>query len=430
MSFSKHLRRGLALSLIVAIMAPGCSTYHHTVPGYCVGDSYQESRSDKEPINFLLLRREAPDAYRLDERDVLGVYIEGVLGNKEEPPPVNFPAEDENLPPSIGFPFPIREDGTISLPLVKPIQLRGLTLQEAERKIRETYIARKILKPERERIIVTLMKPRTYHVLVVREDETADTSSTGLLSRLGGNAANYALALQLGQTRAGMSYPLELKAYENDVLHALSETGGLPGTDAMNEVIILRGAFDNQHDAEQLNNCLQDPAWIDQQMGQPDVVKIPLRVGPSDPVVQLSEQDVILNRGDVVYVRSRESEVFYTGGLLPGGQWPLPRDYDIDVFQAISLAGGNIGSSAGSTDSGLLRGGGSNMIIPATRVIVLREMCGETVPIEIHLRRAMLDPEERIRILPGDFIVLEYTPLELVGNIVLSTLRFNFFLNN
>ena len=334
------------------------------------------------------------------------------------------------MPPSIGFPIPIREDGTVSLPLVDPINLRGLTLQQAEQKIRKAYISKQILKPERERIIVTLMKPRTYHVLVVREDETADTRNNGLLNRLGGNAANYALAMQLGQTRAGMSYPVELKAYENDVLHALSETGGLPGNDAKSEVIILRGAFGNDQNVEQLNNCMQDPNWIDQQIGQANVVKIPLRVGPNDPVIQLTEQDIILNRGDVVYVRTRESEVFYTGGLLQGGQWPLPRDYDIDVFQAISLSGGNIGAGAGSTDTGLMQGGGSNAIFPATRVIVLRELCGETVPIEINLRRAMLDPAERIRILPGDFIVLEYTPLELVGNVVLSTLRFNFFLNN
>lgn len=427
MSSSSNLR--LAILGLAVTATFGCSMHRHTVPGYCVGDSYQESRSDKEPINFLRLRQEPPVAYLLDERDVLGVYIEGVLGTKEEPPPVHFPEEGDDLPPSIGFPIPIREDGTISLPLVGTINVRGLTLQGAEQCIREAYITKKILKPERERIIVTLMKPRTYHVLVVREDQTTDTRGD-LFGGLGSNARSVALAMQLGQTSAGMSYPIELKAYENDVLHALSETGGLPGTDAKNEVIILRAAFGSDEERDYFMSCMQDPEYLEQQMGLPNVVKIPLRVGPNDPVVELSERDIILNRGDVVFVRSRESEVFYTGGLLPSGQWPIPRDYDIDIFQAMALAGGNIGSAAGSTDTGFLGGNGasSTSVFPATRVIVLRELCGEQVAIEINLRRGMMDPSERIRILPGDFIVLEYTPMELCANLALSVLRFNWVL--
>ena len=228
----------VTLSLSFAC-ATGCSVYRNTVPGYCVGQGIGESRSDKEPINFLRLRQEPPEAYRLDERDVLGIYIEGVLGTKDEPPPVHFPEEGDDMPPAIGFPVPIREDGTISLPLIEALDLRGLTLAEAEQRIRYTYISQKILKPDRERIIVTLMRPRTYHVLVVREDSTADTN-------VGANFTTpqaYALAQAFGTTRRGQSYPIELKAYENDVLHALSESGGLPGSDARNEVIVLRGAF-------------------------------------------------------------------------------------------------------------------------------------------------------------------------------------------
>ena len=34
--------------------------------------------------------------------------------------------------------------------------------------------------------------------------------------------------------------------------------------------------------------------------------------------------------------RRRDTEVYYTAGLLGGGQFPLPRDYDLDVMQAIA----------------------------------------------------------------------------------------------
>lgn len=407
---------GLAMMLLLTIAASGCSTYRQTVPGYCVGNGFEPSRTDKEPINFLRLRQEPPAEYRLDERDVLGIYIEGVLGNKDEPPPVHFPEEGENHPPAVGYPVPVREDGTVSLPLIDPISVRGLTIGQVEQTVRNAYIRKKILKPERERIIVTLMRPRTYHVLVVREDETTDTNFN-----TGNNAQSLAFSMAFGQTRRGMSYPIELKAYENDVLHALSETGGLPGNDAKNEVIILRGAFSSSREREAMMNGMQDPNYTEELMGQSSVVKIPLRVGPDDPVVQLSEEDIILNPGDIVFVRSRETEVFYTGGLLPGGQYPIPRDYDIDIMQAMAIAGGSVGSTAGSSGTGLLSGANS-AIFPATRVIVLRELCGEQVPIEIDLRRAMTDPAERIRIQPGDFIMLEYTPLELIGNLVTTNL--------
>ena len=414
--------KGIALLALLSLMT-GCSIYRHTVPGYCVGAGFQESRSDKEPINFLTLRRSPPEAYRLDERDVLGIYIEGVLGTKEEPPPVHFP-EQGDVPPAIGYPVPVRENGTVSLPLIEAVDVRGLTLAQAEQKIRDAYIDKEILRPSKERIIVTLMRPRTYHVLVVREDE-------GLLDLQARDPERMALAMALGTTKRGMSHAVELKAYENDVLHALSETGGLPGNDAKNEVIILRGAFNDPTQKDYFMSCLNDPTQRADLVNRPNVVRIPLRIGPNDPVMNFTERDIILNTGDIVFVQSRETEVFYTGGLLPGGQYPLPRDYDIDVLQAMAMAGGSVSSSAGATESAFLRGGaGTGAIFPATRVIVLRELCGEQVPIEINLKRAMVDPSERIRIQPGDFIVLEYTPMELVGNILVANVRLNYFLNN
>ena len=50
--------------------------------------------------------------------------------------------------------------------------------------------------------------------------------------------------------------------------------------------------------------------------------------------------DVVLRSGDTVYVEGREAEVFYTAGLAGSGQFSLPRDYDLDVLQAIALVRG------------------------------------------------------------------------------------------
>lgn len=415
-------REHIIALVVMASTMSGCSAFRDTVPAYCVGDGYYDLRSEKEPINFLQLRQEQPDAYLLGPKDILGIYIEGVLGTKDEPPPVHFPEKGDDMPPAIGYPMPIRDDGTVSLPLVEAIDVDGLTLAQAEHKIRNVYIKEKILRPDRDRIIVTLMKPRTYHVLVVREDEV----SPGQFVARAGQTLAESLALQ--SMKRGMTHAVELRAYENDVLHALSETGGLPGNDALNEVIVLRSAFSSPDERDRLHDSLNDPSQHEELMNRPNVIKIPLRVGPQDPVVQLSKQDIILNDGDIIFVRSRETEVFYTGGLLPSGQFPIPRDYDIDVLQAMAMAGGNVGSAAGATEQAF-RASGMGAIFPPTRALVLREMCGEQVAIEVNLKRAMVDPSERVLIQPGDFIVLEYRPHELILNIVVSTFRVNAFLN-
>ena len=52
----------------------------------------------------------------------------------------------------------------------------------------------------------------------------------------------------LGCDRLGSATLVELRAYENDVLHALGESGGLPGVMAKNELVILRGTFDEAQD--------------------------------------------------------------------------------------------------------------------------------------------------------------------------------------
>lgn len=417
----KCLPGSLLLVVLSILAASGCSYHRFAVPACSIaGMDPAISKSDMEPINFIRLRQDPPEVYLLGAGDVLGIYIEGVTGSADTPPPVHFP-EEGNLPPAIGFPIPIREDGTLSLPLVDPIMVEGLTLAQAEDRIRQAYIVQnQILLPDRDQIIVTLMKPRTYHVLVIREDTGTNP-----------NVRNLEELLTLGTTKRGQTYAIDLPAYENDVLHALSESGGLPGLDAKNEVTILRGAFADAGRRGEIEQMFNDPELRQQVLEDPNVLKIPLRVGPGEIADELNQEDIILLDGDVVLIESRETEVFYTGGLLPGGQHPLPRDYDLDVLGAIAMAGGSVataGGGAGGSAFGGARGLGG--IIPPTRVLVLREVNGQQMPIEISLKRAVIDPSERILIQPGDFILLEYTEFELISNIVLNSFQLNYFLNN
>jgi protein involved in polysaccharide export with SLBB domain len=421
-------RQAPVAALLLTLGLAGCSAVaKQAIPAHCVSPSVPDTpRASKEPINFARLTQDPPQAYLVGPRDILGIYVEGVLGKVDEPPPVHFPErEEENLPPAIGYPIPVRDDGTISLPLVPPIRVGGLTLTQAEEDLRAAYTIRNhILQPGKERILVTVIRPRTSSVLVIRED-----SSSMSMGGAGGQSQGRIGQETLGSRKFGATYLVELPAYQNDVLHALSKAGGLPGLDARNELLILRGGFQNAEDRDRLLGAAKDrDAW--QWVNNPNVKKIPLRVGPDDPPVQLTPADIILNTGDIVYIRSREAEVFYTGGLLSGGQFPIPRDYDLDVLGAMAMAGGGAASAPGSSRMGVGGSGSFNgALFPPTRVIVLRTVNGQQVPIKLDVTNAFLNSRERILIQPNDYILLEYTELELAMNTFLSAFQFNYLLN-
>jgi hypothetical protein len=127
--------------------------------------------------------------------------------------------------------------------------------------------------------------------------------------------------------------------------------------------------------------------------------------------IRFSPQDVILEDGDIVFIQSREDEVFYTGGLLGGGQFSLPRDSDLDILEAIAIAQSQDQSQAGRR-SAL----NSHVTVGASQVIIIRKLPnGSQVPIMVNLYRAKRHESERIAIRPGDYIILQYTKLEAVG---------------
>lgn len=381
------------------------------------------TREHLEPIDYTLLRQAPPADYRVGPRDVLGIHIEEVLGKEDELPAVAFPfSESEVKSPAVGTPVKVEADGTIALPYIPPLPVAGLTTPQIVERLRKAYaVERDILKRGQDRILVTVMKPRSYHVLVVREDTGGDTPTI---------KPKDATVL----SRRGSAQVFDLPAYENDVLHALSLSGGLPGQDARNEVWVLRGAgahqwqtvVDGWSRGESPSRLVQS---VPRRLG---AVRIPLRVAPGEPP-GFDEADVMLYDGDVVFVESRETEYFLSGGLLPGGRFPLPRDRDMDVIEAIATAGGAAGGPPGTgTQIYQFRGGsGPGNIVPPTRVIVLRTVPGRgQIKIHVNLRRALDHAKERIIIQPGDVVTLQYTPAEIAANIALNTVNVTFAIPN
>ncbi|MCI0701983.1 MAG: hypothetical protein L0241_12950 [Planctomycetia bacterium] len=89
--------------------------------------------------------------------------------------------------------------------------------------------------------------------------------------------------------------------------------------------------------------------------------------------------------------------VFYTGGMLGGGEYPLT--HDLRVVEAIAVARGPIQPGLGCPHP--------------SRVTVLRRLpSGQQIPIRVDLNEALRDPRENIPIWCGDMILLQETCCE------------------
>lgn len=382
-----------------------------------------ETREGYEQIPLTLLRQAPPDAYLLATGDTLGIYIEGVIGSPETPPPVNIPDSAE-LPPSIGYPIPIRADGTISLPYVGPLQVAALTVEEAEQRVINAYLEKEVLRPEDQRILVTLMRPRSVRVLVVREDSQQQQQVLRQESLLGLGTTE----TTIGGGRRSVGQILELPAYENDVLNALARTGGLPGLESNQEVLIQRGYWNESSDPLGARAAGESPVVPATGEDHPRVTRIPLRTRPGEQI-GFTPQDVIINNGDIVTVRGREPAFFYTAGLLPSGEYPLPMDYDLTVLEAVLKVRGPIlnGGLNNSNLNGAIVGAGVGNPSPNLLTVLRKTPNGGQVNIRVDLDEAIRDPRQNLLVEAGDVLILQEAPDQAITRYFTQIFQVNFF---
>lgn len=425
----KPVKRLMAiLPLAVVAMSSGCTALIspiQTIPASRVPpELLAVPTANDRVIEFPRLRQVEPEEYILDTDDVLGIFVEGLFAGDDPSaptqPPVTFPEPGSDLAPAIGLPYPVREDGTVTLPYLGAVSVRGLTLEQAEDLIGRMYAEKELFTGSAP--IVTLMKKRTYKVFVIRQDNQFGQQ----------NAAAAQLTRQAVSARSDYSsrgFILQLPAYRNDLLNALTETGGMPGVNAKSEVKILRGGQSNFKEREQqLREFYQQYGTSNIGGMLPDlpedenVLSIPLRLKPGE-FPKFTEDDIIMRDGDVVLVETRDSEVYYTGGLLNPGEFLLPRDKDTDVLNAVALAGTSVGAISNRSGGGFAAGlGGGIGSVPPTQLIVLRPLPGNRqIAIEVDLTRAVNDPRERLLVKAGDTLILRHKPREELLNFSLGT---------
>ncbi|MEM7810785.1 MAG: polysaccharide biosynthesis/export family protein [Planctomycetota bacterium] len=382
-------------------------------------------RTGRVPINFALLGQQRPEVHRVDAGDTLGIYIEGVLGQDGVQPP--SPQNPSGLiRPSLGFPVGVDRDGTITLPQAGTVEVAGLSLDEVRTKLFLLYSEElELIRPEPGSVpvIVTLVSARTRRVLVIRDEGGPDT---------GIDAPD--LNTTFNDDRGGAGFVVELPAYENDVLHALVESGGLPGPNAENAVYVIRtgrgstrGGGVESHPAggmtlADLPVVAAHPSvrqFVPHDVSGATVLRIPLREVPGVPV-NFGPEDVLLEEGDIVFVDGRQTDVFYTGGLLGLGQYQLPRDYDVDVPQALALVQNGLRNTGFPADNiagvSVLN---KDVRAGASEVIVLRPLPdGGSLPIRVDLYQSQRKKSEKLYIRPGDTIVLQFTKAEAIAAFV------------
>ena len=166
--------RRAAVAVLLASLCAGCAAFTNPVangiPAHLLPEEYKVCpREGMETIPLTWLRRKPPREYRIEAGDVLAVFIEGILGTRDESPPVNF-QESSNRPPSLGYPVPVDESGRILLPLVDSLTVHGMTVSEIKEVVEIAYTSgeESILQPGRTRILVNLLRPRHTRVLVIR----------------------------------------------------------------------------------------------------------------------------------------------------------------------------------------------------------------------------------------------------------------------
>lgn len=496
------------VTALSAFCLTGCAAFHPVdgVPVNQVPAEFRAApRSGKVPINFSLLRQTPPAEYRVDSGDLLGIFVEGILAKPGESAPVTIPNNPDSNP-SLGFPILVQDDGTISLPSFPELYVRGMTLREIRERIRIAYteenpLFQKGVDEEEALILVNLQRKRTYRVLVVRQESNETNFGSGAPSQI-----------DLNVVRRGTGAVVQLPAYENDVMHALTQTGGLPSSDAENAVYIIRRrpriiehqpietpspafgpsivpqpapvpyapvpvsqvghSIPRRYKAQQPTmpnptprtdfqfgpnanpyntyrgaprgdgksrakssrpgytirgqspvsghtvTAMPSELFLDGcGFGNPEIIRIPMRVYPGE-ALPFAEPDIILQAGDIVFVESRETEFFFTGGLLGGGQYVLPQNYDLDLLEALSIVQSQVNTSFNSNTRAI--GGVSalnhDVTVGASKVIILRKAPnGCEIKIEVDLYDAVHDPSERIVIKPGDYVLLQYTRTEAVA---------------
>ena len=112
----------------------------------------------------------------------------------------------------------------------------------------------------------------------------------------------------------------------------------------------------------------------------------------------------MLEDRDIVFVPALEAQVYYTGGLLPAREVPLPRDHDINAIEAVLRIGGPVlsGGINATNFQAIILAPGLGSPSPSLLSVIRQMPNGQQVVIRVNLNQALRDPRENILVQAGD----------------------------
>lgn len=273
-------------------------------------------------------------------------------------------------------PIPLRvsDDGTLNVPLVGPVMIAGMALQDAERAVRDESIRRGVYRA-----------PQV--ALLVNERRSISVTVVGAVKEPGIK---------------------KIDVNSNDLLSAIVAAGGLE-KDAGTTIEIRHPAG-----VTMITEAIPGP-----QPGGPNTqfagfrrrqVQLPARSTKVDlkDAVARGNSDLHLEDGSTVMVMKQPDRIVHVMGLVKAAnQYQMPVDQDFRVLDAIAKAGGRTLEIADS-------------------VTVIRQVPGTDKPvvISISVREAKSNSDANIRLAEGDVVTVEETPSTFVINTLREFVRF------
>jgi hypothetical protein len=157
-------------------------------------------------------------------------------------------------------------------------------------------------------------------------------------------------------------------------------------------------------------------------------IRIPLQL-PTGESLRLRTSDIVLHTGDIVTVRARQPELFYTGGLIPAAEHALPYDRDTTIVEALLRARSPLlsGGLSPSNLNGAIVGTGMGNPSPSLVSVIRKTPNGSQINIRVDINEALRDPRQNILVQAEDVLILQESSDEAVTRYFADALQFDFF---
>jgi len=340
--------------------------------GGCVTGTYRP--------NALPERYHAPVTARMDQADLSRLTTYAMRSDQVDAGDVLEVTIFSSDPTAEAKPMKLRVagDGSLNVPMIGPVPVKGLTLDESERAIGIAAVQRDIYRAPHVTVIMDAQRVNRVTILGAVEEEGV----------------------------------VELPRGNSNLLAAFVAAGGL-SDEAGWEVEIRRPALSNSVPDVFRGQPMQFAGDSDGVM----LASYEEGLGDQARTVMVNLEEAsregkggfYLDDGDVVHVKKKPERVFRVMGLVTTpGEYEFPKDRDIYMLDALSTAGGRRMQAADS-------------------VLVIRRVEGEVEPVKIRIsvRAAQETGVNNIRLQEDDLVIVEETPVTMAFETLKTFFRFS-----